>query len=43
MFASVEIEEKKKTDSTFKIKKGPSQREAEISHALELFIFIKQK
>ena len=33
---------KRKTDSTFKSKRnGPSQREAEISHVLELFDFEK--
>ena len=34
---------KRKTESTLKVKKGPSQREAGINHVLELFIFIKQK
>ena len=37
MFAFVEIEGKGKTDSTLKVKKGPSQREAGISHVLVLF------
>ena len=30
---------KRKTDSTLKVKKVPSQREAGISHVLELFYF----
>ena len=34
---------KRKTDSTLKLKKGPSQRDAGISHVLEIFIFMKQK
>ena len=43
MFAFVEIEGKKKTDSTLKVKERPFVREAGISHVLELFIFMKKK
>ena len=43
MFALVEIEGKGKLTQHLKVKKGPSQREAGISHVLELFDFEKQR
>ena len=43
MFAFYGDRRKRKNDSTLKVKERPSQREAGISHVLELFIFMKQK